>query len=138
MEEALRKRQIDLSFAHFVTLFNVFCEPGINGAGLARRSMVSAQTMNAILRRLERDGRIQRRPHPDSRRADSWFITDTGAALLERARVVGDTVFEQMLSALKAEEAERLLGYLRRCIKALETGGMDLAPGCANARRMVN
>ena len=121
MEETLRKNKIDLSFAHFATLFGVYCEPGINGAALARRGMVSAQTMNAVLRRLERDGRIERRPHPDSRRADSWFVTDKGAALLQRARVVGDSVFEHMLSALQGDETARLLNYMRRCIKALET-----------------
>jgi DNA-binding MarR family transcriptional regulator len=121
MEESLRKNQIDLSFAHFTTLFGVYCEPGINGATLARRAMVSAQTMNAILRRLERDGRIHRRPHPHSRRADSWYITEAGAAVLRRARVVGNSVFERMLSALQADEANRLLNSLRRCIKALES-----------------
>ena len=122
MEEALRRHQIDLSFAHFATLFGVYCEPGINGAALARRGMVSAQTMNAVLRRLERDGRIERRPHPDSRRADSWYVTATGAALLERARIVGDSVFENMLSALQDDETARLLNYMRRCIRALESG----------------
>ena len=121
MEEALRRHHINLSFAHFATLFGVHCEPGINGAALARRGLVSAQTMNAVLRRLERDGRIQRRPHPDSRRADSWYITEKGSILLERARIVGDSVFEQMLSALQEDEAARLLNYLRRCIKALES-----------------
>lgn len=130
MEEALRRHQVDISFAHFATLFGVYCEPGINGASLARRGMVSAQTMNAVLRRLERDGRIQRRPHPDSRRADSWYITDTGASLLERARVVGDSVFEQMLSALQADETARLLNYMRRCIKALETSTGPLRTEC--------
>ena len=132
MEEALRRHQIDLSFAHFATLFGVYCEPGINGAALARRGMVSAQTMNAVLRRLERDGRIERRPHPDSRRADSWYVTATGAALLERARIVGDSVFENMLSALQDDETARLLNYMRRCIRALESG-TESVPECHTA-----
>lgn len=137
MEEALRRHQIDLSFSHFVTLFGVYCEPGINGASLARRGMVSAQTMNAVLRRLERDGRIERRPHPDSRRADSWYITDTGAVLLQRARVVGNSVFEHMLSALQEDETVRLLSYMRRCIKALESGTETASTECRSATQKI-
>lgn len=122
MDEALRHQGIDLSFAHFATLFGVYCEPGINGATLARRAMVSAQTMNAVLRRLERDGQVERRRNPDNRRADSWHITDAGTACLDRARVVGDAVFARMLSALGADESRQLLNYLRRCVNALEHG----------------
>src|SRR5690349_8325041 len=65
IEEALRKKGVELSFAHFAALFIADSEPGITGAKLARRAMVSAQTMNAALRRLEKDGRIERRPHPE-------------------------------------------------------------------------
>src|ERR1700741_4557848 len=70
LDEALRKQGIELSFAQFGALFGLHCEPQSTGAKLARRAFVSAQTMNTVLRRLEEDGLIQRRPHPDSRRAD--------------------------------------------------------------------
>jgi DNA-binding MarR family transcriptional regulator len=120
MDEALRAHGVGLSFAHFATLIGLFCEPGIPGAQLARRVMISAQTMNSILRRLEAEGLIERRPHPQSRRADSWSLTDEGQAELKRARVIGDEVFSRMLSALAPAEIADLQGYLRRCITALE------------------
>ena len=120
MDEALRERGVALSFAHFATLFGLYFEPGIPGAQLARRVMVSAQTMNSILRRLEADGLIARRPHPESRRADSWSLTDAGQAELARARVIGDGVFSRMLSALAPGEIANFQGYLQRCISALE------------------
>ena len=37
MDEALRKRGLELSFAHFAALFGLYSEPGITGAKLARR-----------------------------------------------------------------------------------------------------
>jgi DNA-binding MarR family transcriptional regulator len=120
MDEAMRKKGVDLSFAHFGALFVIYCEPGITGAKLARRVMVSAQTMNSALRRLEADGRIERRPHPDSRRADSWTITDEGLELLEQARAVGAGIFERMLAPLDRAETAALESSLRRCIAALE------------------
>jgi DNA-binding MarR family transcriptional regulator len=123
MEEAMRKKGVDLSFAHFGALFVIYGEPGINGASLARRAMVSPQTMNSALRRLESDGRIERRPHPDSRRADSWTITADGLELLEQARGVGAEIFARMLAPLDRAETAALESSLRRCITALEHNG---------------
>jgi DNA-binding MarR family transcriptional regulator len=120
MDEAMRKRGIELSFAHFAALFGLYSEPGSNGAKLARRAFVSAQTMNSVLRRLEQDGYIERRPHPDSLRADSWSLTTEGLAELERARAVGSAVFERMLASLDTTEVRALENYLKRCIEALE------------------
>jgi len=125
IEEATRKQGLDLSLAHFVALFGLHREPGITGAQLARRAFVSAQTMNSALRRLEREGRIERRPHPDSRRADSWSVTEAGLADLDRARRVGNAVFARMLAPLDNSEITAFEDYLRRCIGAL---GGELPP----------
>jgi DNA-binding MarR family transcriptional regulator len=128
VDEALRRHGIEMSFAHFATLVGLVMEPGIAGAQLARRTLVSPQTMNAILRRLEEDGLIERRPHPESRRADSWFLTDEGLEQLARARLVADSVFARMLGALSPSEIGMLQGCLERCIAAL-----DHAPRTADA-----
>lgn len=129
IEEALRKKGIELSFAHFAALFGIESEPGITGAKLARRAMVSPQTMNSALRRLESDGRIERRPHPDSRRADSWTLTGEGLELLNQARAVGNAIFERMLAPLDRAETAALETSLRRCIAALESDhGGEVAP----------
>ena len=101
--KALRKQGVELSFAQFSALFNLHCDPGVTGAQLARRAMVSAQTMNSALRALELDGYIERRPHPSSRRADSWSLTDAGLEELERARQVGSAIFARMLDGFDAE-----------------------------------
>jgi DNA-binding MarR family transcriptional regulator len=120
LNDALRERRVGLSFAQGATLFELYFEPGLTGAQLARRAPVSAQTMNSMLRNLEAMSFIERRPHPESRRADSWFLTERGADEVAQARVTGDAVFRRMLSALKAEEIRNFQSYLRRCIDALE------------------
>jgi DNA-binding MarR family transcriptional regulator len=81
--------------------------------------MVSAQTMNSALRALELDGYIERRPHPSSRRADSWSLTEAGLEELERARKVGSAIFAQMLGGFMPNEVAAFEDYLRRCITAL-------------------
>jgi DNA-binding MarR family transcriptional regulator len=120
IDEALRKQGVELSFAQFAALFNLHNDPGVTGARLARRAFVSAQTMNAALRALEDDGYIERRPHPHSRRADSWSLTEAGLAELSRARQVGSAVFARMVAELDAKEIAAFEDYLRRCIVALD------------------
>jgi len=124
MDDALRKKGVELSFAAVVALFGLHLEPGVTGAKLARRAFVSAQTMNSVLRHLELDGLIDRRPHPDSRRADSWSLTEAGLVELERAHSVGTSVFNKMLTSFDADEVAAFTDYLRRCIHSL--GGDDL------------
>jgi DNA-binding MarR family transcriptional regulator len=119
VDESLRNQGLELSFAHVACLFGLRFEPGSTGAQLARRAMVSPQTMNSVLRRLETDGLIERRPHPESRRADSWFLTDKGGKQFHRARNAAESVFSRMLSALEPDEIERLQDYLGRCLVAL-------------------
>jgi DNA-binding MarR family transcriptional regulator len=126
IDEALRNKGVELSFAHLAALFNLHHDPGISGAQLARRAMVSAQTMNSALRALELEGLIERRAHPDSRRADSWSLTPAGLRELGRAREVGSAVFSNMLGALDSNEIAALENYLGRCVAALDADGRAL------------
>lgn len=120
VDEGLRRGRIDLSFAHLATLYTIDAEPGLAGAELARRSSVTAQTMNTILHRMERDGQLERRPHPSSSRADSWFVTARGNKQLDQAKVVGKAIWRRMLAALAAREVTQLQNLLHRCIRGLE------------------
>ena len=121
VEERLR-RSSDVSFAHLVTLDQLQQEPGIAGARLARRLLVTAQTMTGLLRRLEADGAIERRPDPHNRRADRWYLLPAGLERLNAARNAGGPVMTQMLSQLSTKEVAELRGYLERCVEGLEAG----------------
>jgi DNA-binding MarR family transcriptional regulator len=134
IDQALRKQGLELSFAQLACLFNLHYEPGISGAQIARRVMVSAQTMNSVLHALELDGYIERGPHPDSRRADSWSLTQRGLAGLERAREVGAAVFGRMLGTMGEDEVSAFAAYLRRCIAALDDGSTEVDGDVLNER----
>jgi DNA-binding MarR family transcriptional regulator len=133
IDEALRKQGVELSFAQFAALINLHNDPGVTGARLARRAFVSAQTMNSALRALEQDGYIERRPHPSSRRADSWSLTNAGLAELARARQVGTAVFTRMLGGFQAKELAAFEDYLRRCIGALDEDSAAFAEASRRA-----
>jgi DNA-binding MarR family transcriptional regulator len=117
---AFRREGVDLSFAHFVTLYALSVEPGVAGAELARRGSVTAQTMNTILRRLEQDGVIERRPNPKSQRADSWYLTSAGQVRLQRGRVVAESVWAGMFEPFNAQEVAHLRRLLERLLAGLE------------------
>ena len=120
VDEGLRRERIELTFAHLATLLTIDAEPGLAGAELARRSAVTAQTMNTILHRMERDGQLERRPHPSSSRADSWFVTPHGSEQLDHAKVVGKAIWRKMLAALAEREVAQLQNLLHRCIRGLD------------------
>lgn len=128
VEDRLR-RGCDMSLAHLVTLDQLQQEPGIAGARLARRLLVTAQTMTGLLRRLEQEGAIERRPDPQNRRADRWYLLPAGQARLNAARSAGAPVMTNMLKLLDPREITELRGYLERCVEGLEAG--------ANSQREV-
>lgn len=121
VEERLRG-ECDMSLAHLVTLDQLQHEPGVAGARLARRLLVTAQTMTGLLRRLEDEGAIERRPDPHNRRADRWFMLPAGVARLNAARAAGAPVMTKMLSHLDEREVGELRNYLERCVVGLEDG----------------
>jgi len=127
VEEQLR-RSTDVSFAHLVVLDQLEQEPGIPGARLARRLLVTAQTMTGLLRRLEVEGAIERRPDPHNRRADSWHLLPLGRERLYSARCAGGPVMKQMLSQLSAKQVSEFRGYLELCVAGLESAGHSAAP----------
>lgn len=119
VEDRLR-RSSDVSFAHLVTLDQLQQEPGIAGARLARRLLVTAQTMTGLLRKLEEEGAIERRPDPQNRRADRWYLLPAGLERLSAARNAGAPVMTQMLSLLEGSEVAAFRNSLERCVEGLE------------------
>lgn len=122
IESALREQGVRLSFAQVSVLSILNANPGINGAQIARLAMVSPQALTGVLRLLASEHVVERRPHPESLRADSWHLTEKGAKLLTRARQAFDEVTSRMLSGLNAQDVENLERYLRQCAASLEQG----------------
>jgi MarR family transcriptional regulator, transcriptional regulator for hemolysin len=119
--EARLRQSTSMSFAHLVTLDQIQQEPGVPGAQLARRLLVTAQTMTGLLRRLEKEGSIERRPDPANRRADRWYLLPKGQERLGTARAAGGPVMTQMLSLLSGQEIGQLRHSLEKCVEGLES-----------------
>jgi DNA-binding MarR family transcriptional regulator len=119
-DAALRDAGVGATFGEVSPMMSLKLEPGLNGAQLARLSMVSAQAMHAVLQELSRKGYLERRPHPQSLRADSWHLTKGGMRLLDRVREVLQEVTATMLSGFSAREVRDFENSLQRCADNLK------------------
>lgn len=130
VDRALVEGGVDLTFGESSALSIVANRPGINGAELARRAMVSPQAMNNVLRELARRRLVQRREHPSNPRADAWHLTERGSELRGRAREIFGGVMARMLNALSDADVRRFEGYLSACAVALEEAAANsVQPG---------
>ncbi len=91
---------------------------GLSNAQLARRSLITPQSMNEVLARLVERGYVRRRPTPG--RAIRLELTKAGSRALERCDRAVDEVEREMLAELDPGEAARLRSALARCGAALE------------------
>jgi DNA-binding MarR family transcriptional regulator len=83
MDSALRAH--GLNGAQYAVLSVLARDPGMSGADLARSCNTTPQAMNGVLATLERDGLIERRPHPTHGRILQVTLTREGERRLEAA-----------------------------------------------------
>jgi DNA-binding MarR family transcriptional regulator len=123
MERALREHKVTL--AQYAALSVLQNQPGLSNAELARRSFVTAQTMNQVLAGLERSGLVERTAHPGHGRVMQIRLTEDGERLLAQCHDATAGIHERMLAGLPVGERDRLRALLIRCAEQLErsTGG---------------
>jgi len=120
VDGAIRSAGLDLSFAHGMVLKTLAREPGMSGAQLARRTCVTAQSMNGLLHSMESTGLIVREKHPENRRVDCWFMTRGGLRQFEQAGEIIHGIIAHMLAQISKADAARLSELLQECASALQ------------------
>jgi DNA-binding MarR family transcriptional regulator len=131
IDVAIRERGIDLSFVHAMVLKTLAKEPGISGAQLARRVTVTAQSMNGLLKSMEKLGVVMREPHPENRRTDCWYMTTFGLKQMQIGGEVVDGVMGRMRASMSKADTAKLVELLEKCAAALQAGG---EPGASSSR----
>jgi len=118
---ALQKKiaPLGLAPAQFMTLLELWAEEGLTQRGLLQRLDVEQATMANTLARMERDGLIVRKPHPQDRRAQSIWLTDKARALETPAKKAASSVNEIALEGLPEEDRERFIEAMDRIVANL-------------------
>lgn len=121
-------RRFDLSFARFEALVLLsFTKNGSIPLGkMGARLMVHPTSVTNLVDRLERQGLLVRKPHPQDRRTTLAEITPAGRQLVtEAAGAVNETAFG--LGMLSEAELRRLTAIVRKV--RLGTGDFVRPPG---------
>ncbi|WP_029106420.1 MarR family transcriptional regulator [Mycobacterium sp. URHD0025] len=92
-------------------------QPGLSGAELARRLLITPQGVQLALTALEKRGLVERKQDPQHGRILQVFLTDEGRAVA--SAVVADAVaaHERVFGVLSTDEQEQLKALLRRVIE---------------------
>jgi DNA-binding MarR family transcriptional regulator len=120
MDEALV--EMGVTTPQFSVLTMIAAYPGVSGADLARLTFLTPQTINVIVRNLERDGAVEKSAHATHGRILRLHATARGQALLKRCRGRVAEV-EAELAGLLGKDEERLVrGWLSAVAEKLANG----------------
>jgi DNA-binding MarR family transcriptional regulator len=106
-----------VSTAQIGVLRQLANEPGLSGAELARRLLISPQGVQLALTALERRGLVERKQDPQHARILQAYLTGEGRAVVET--VVNDAIgaHEEVFGVLSAEEQRTLRDLLARVVE---------------------
>jgi DNA-binding MarR family transcriptional regulator len=94
---------------------------------LCETLMLDANNCVLLLNELENAGWTRRRREPQDRRRHVVELTEAGREALERARRAQETLEDDVLSALDADEREQLRSLLYKALRALHERSGQLA-----------
>jgi len=109
-----------LTLPAYTALSVLRAQDGLSNAQLARRSLVTPQSMSEVLTLLVDQGYVRRRAEPGHGRIIRTELTKAGRRALERCDRAVDDVEQEMLGDLDADEDASLRSVLIRCGRALE------------------
>lgn len=104
--------ELGLELREFGLLRLLAASHGSSQRALGAMLRLSPNRMVALVDGLEGKGLIERRTHPEDRRAYTVTLTDAGAAALSRAIEAGMGVELDVCAPLEASDREQLLGLL--------------------------
>lgn len=112
MDRALA--ELGLTTPQFALLTMVAAYPGVSNAELARLSLLTPQTVSAIVATLERRGVLARRPHAAHGRIQHLDPTPAGRTLLARCRERVQAVERRLAEGLSPGEESAIRRWLVR------------------------
>jgi DNA-binding MarR family transcriptional regulator len=119
--EELRNRIEPLGIVpgQFPTLLALWQQDGQTQRELVGKLDVEQATMANTLNRMERDGLITRREHPEDGRARVILLTQKAKAIRDDAYAAAGDVNANMLDDLSEEERSQFVGFMQRTIRTL-------------------
>jgi DNA-binding MarR family transcriptional regulator len=123
LDEALHEQR--LTIRQYTTLSVLRARTGLSNAQLARRSLMTPQSMNEVLAALVERGLVRRIPDETHGRVIRTELTAAGLDALGACDEAVDALEAQMLCELGVNERAQLVAGLRSCARMLGAGIHD-------------
>ena len=92
-------------------------EPGLSGAELARRLLISPQGVQLAIAALERRGLVERKQDPQHGRIMQAYLTDEGRAVTSAVLTDALAAHERVFGVLSSDEQQLLRDLLGRVVE---------------------
>jgi len=92
----------------------LWIKDGISQTELSVWSQVDRTTLGGIIDRLEKEGILERRQHPEDRRAYQVYLTNKGKSLETELRNMANKVNDRINGPLTTEEQATLIHLLEK------------------------
>jgi DNA-binding MarR family transcriptional regulator len=92
-------------------------EPGLSGAELARRLLISPQGVQLAITALERRGLLERKQDPQHGRILQTYLTDRGREVVTAVLADALAAHDQVFGVLDADERQLLHDLLARVVE---------------------
>jgi len=116
-------REWDLSVQEYTSLSALGLRPGLSNAQLARRALVTPQSMLEILAKLESRDLVQRNTDPDHGRVIRNELTKRGQGLLETAAPGVEQLQDRIFAGLSDAQRKSVTTALEAAMRRLSTRG---------------
>ena len=117
-----RLAPLRLSLPEYTVLSLLDREPGISGAEMARRTLVSPQAINEMISSMERRTMIERNVDPGHGRILQMRLTSSGSQMLSDARERVESLESELQAGMDPDERRQLLGLLLKCAGNVSAG----------------
>lgn len=105
---------IELTTPQYAALAVLQGHPGLSNADLARKSFVTPQTMNLIVKKLEKRNIVSRAASKTHGKKMDTYITEAGQSNLKKANNIVSSIGDEIFGRLSNEEAEMLSVLLKK------------------------
>ena len=110
-----------LAPAQFMLLLELWAEDGLTQKQLVERLDVEQATIANTLFRMERDGFVRRRPHPDDGRVQQVWLTPAAFSLREPATKAARAQNQMALANLSDSEKETFIDLMKRVVDTMRS-----------------
>jgi MarR family transcriptional regulator, lower aerobic nicotinate degradation pathway regulator len=107
--------QYDLTPPQFALLAFLWQQDGLTQVELSEKGQIDRSTIGGLIDRLERNGLLERRQHPQDRRAYRIYLTEHGKAMESTLSACAERSLKRFTSGLNEDE----LTELRRMLEIL-------------------